>query len=176
MKKALGILLTIVGIALGLVGLLFIVGSAGRGYRLAAAAVMLALGAVAIGLGIRLIKQADAASPERLRGELLALAKREDGELAEAEIAAALGDHAARVDEQLLAMTREGICQRRQSGGSTYYVFPELQPRLVVRRCEFCQAELPLDRDVNECPRCGGTVDTRRETRALSGDDVYSMD
>lgn len=176
MKQVGGILLTLVGIGLVLLGLLFIVGSAGRGYRLAAAAVMLAAGAVATGFGVRWVKQARAASPDRLRAQILALAKREDGELSAAEIAAAFAEHAAQVDGVLEELQRQGICQQRHVKGTTYYVFAAMQPRLVVRRCEFCQAELALDEQLTECPRCGGTVDTRRETRAVSGDDLYSMD
>ncbi|MBW2527666.1 MAG: hypothetical protein JRI23_26020 [Deltaproteobacteria bacterium] len=176
MKKVSAIVLSALGIGGILMGLLFLVGSAGKGYRLAAAAVMLVVGAALTALGVRFGRQANAVTPERLRLELLALAKRSDGEVAEAEIAAAFGDRAVAASEELAAMVRAGICRERLAGGATYYLFPELQPRLVVRRCEYCQAELPLDDDVTECPRCGGTVDTRRETRAVSGDDLYSMD
>jgi len=176
MKSVGAIVLSALGIGGILMGLLFIVGSGGKGYRLAAAAVMLVVGAVLTGLGIRFGKQANAASPERLRLELLALAQRCDGEMAEAEMAATFGDRVMGAKDELAAMLRQGICRERHTDGATYYVFPELQPRLVVRRCEFCQAELPLDEKVSECPRCGGTVDTRRETRAVTGDDVYSMD
>lgn len=176
MKRVGAIVLSAFGIGGILMGLLFIVGSGGKGYRLVAAAAMLIVGAVLTGLGIRFGKQANAASPERLRLELLALAQRNDGEVAEAEVAATFGGRAMAAMQELDAMKRRGICRERNAGGATFYVFAELQPRLAIRRCEFCQAELPLDEEITECPRCGGTVDTRRETRAVSGDDVYSMD
>ena len=176
MKRIFAVLLTVVGISLVLLGLLFMLGAAGRIYRYVVAVVCLALGGALAGLGVRFFKQAEAASPEQLRAELLKLARRRNGEISEADVAAALGRRAPAAETELAAMVEQGLCRRRHAEGAVYYLFEELQPRLVVRRCEFCKAELPLESEITECPNCGGTIKTQVESRSLSGGDHYSMD
>jgi hypothetical protein len=176
MKRIFAVLLTVVGISLVLLGLLFMLGAAGRIYRYVVAVICLALGGAAAGLGVRFFKQAEAASPQQLRAELLKLAKRRNGEISEADVAAALGGRAPAAEVELTAMVEQGLCEQRRAEGAVYYLFKELQPRLVVRRCEFCRAELPLESEITECPNCGGTIKTQVESRSLSGGDHYSMD
>ena len=176
MKRVLGILMVIVGVSLVLLGLLFIVGASGRAYRYIAAVIMLALGGALAGVGVRFFKHAEAASPEQLRAEILDLARRHNGEISEADVAAAMGRRASGADAVLEQMVCDGICDRRRRHGATYYLFEELQPRLMVRRCEFCKTELPLQEELTECPNCGGTIKTGVESRSLSGQDTYSMD
>jgi len=176
MKRLFSVLAVLVGVALVAFGLLFLVGAGGRLYRYVIAAVSLALGGVLVGVGVRLFKQAEAASPAQLRAEILELARREDGEVSEGEVLAALGRRAGGAPAVLQALVREGICERRLVKGATYYRFAQLQPRLMVLRCEYCNAELPLSEKVSECPNCGGTVKTQVESRALSSGDLYGMD
>lgn len=176
MKRLAAVLLCVLGIGLVLLGLLFLLGAGGRGYRYVIAVVCLAMGGGLAGLGVRLFKQADAASPEQLRAEILELARRKSGEISEDEVLASLGRRAAGAPAVLAAMVTEGLCERRTVRGAAYYLFPELQPRLLVRRCEYCNAELPLAGEVAECPNCGGTVKTQVESRSLAGGEVYSMD
>lgn len=177
MKRVLGVLLVVLGVSLVLLGLVFIMGAAGKLHRYVVAVVCLGLGGASAGLGVRLFRQADAASPEQLRAEILALARREDGEVAAAEIAAALGRRAAAADAVMQDLVEQGVCERRSSRGGDDYVFAALQPRLMVRRCQFCEAELPLQGELTRCPGCGGTIATRRETRSVAGAaDVYRMD
>ena len=177
MRRLLGAALVLLGVALVLLGLLFLVGAARKGSRLAVAAVGLALGGVAAGCGVRLVRRAAALDPEQLRGEILELARRGNGEVAESEVDAALGDRrdAARpVLEQLLS---SGTCQRvRAPGGAVHLVFPELQLRLQERRCEYCGAELPISQEVANCPQCGGAVSTRVVRRSLAAGEVFAMD
>jgi len=176
MKRVMGILMVVVGVSLVLLGLLFIVGASGQAYRYIAAVIMLALGGALAGLGVRFFKHADAASPEQLRAEILDLARRRNGEISESDVAATLGRRADGADAVLAQMVRDRICDRRQRDGATFYLFEELQPRLMVRRCEFCKTELPLQEALTECPNCGGTIKTQVESRSLSGKDAYSMD
>jgi hypothetical protein len=177
MKRLSSVLLTVLGVGLVLLGLLFLIGAGGRGYRYLIAVISLAVGGALAGLGIRLFKQADAASPAQLRADILELARREDGEISEGEVLAALGRRAVGAPAVLAAMVGEGLCERKTVKGAPYFVFAELQPRLMVRRCEYCKTELPLAEDLTECPNCGGTIKTQVESRSLSkGDDVYSMD
>ncbi len=158
------------------IGLLFLVGAAGQAARYAVALLLLAAGAILIGLGVRLYKQAEAVSPEQLRGEILDVARRHNGEIAWADVEAALGVRARHATGVLDAMTAEGLCERLPKAGSWYYVFRDLQPRLAVRSCEYCGAQFRITDAATTCPSCGGQVKTRVESRSVEGADVYSMD
>ncbi len=175
MKRVAGILLVLFGVGLVLLGLMFLI-TGGKASRYLTAVAGLGLGGVAVGVGVRLYKKADASSPAQIRAELLALAGRHNGELSEADVAGGLGRRATLAEAELSAMVQQGLCRREDKGGAAYYVFEEMQPRLMVRRCEFCKAELPLQEQVSECPNCGGTIETRVERRSLSEDDYYGMD
>jgi hypothetical protein len=176
MKRMAGASLVALGAGLVVLGLLFLVGMAGELRRLAVALVSMAAGAVAAGLGLRLYRQADAASPAQLRAEILELARSKNGEITTADVEAALGRRAARADEVLRALVAAGRCRRHEHEGAAYYVFAELQPRMMVRRCQYCRFELPLSAALGECPRCGGSLRTDVEKRSLGGDDLYGMD
>ena len=164
----------LLGVGLMLLGLLFLVGAAGRGSRYLVAVVGLALGGGLCCLGVWLFSKVKATSPDQLEADVLVLAKREDGEISLAEIAAQLGPRFELGTRQLSRMVDLGLCKRQDRQGQPYYVFPHLQPRLMVLRCEFCKAELPLNEAVDACPRCGGSVASKVEQRAASDD--YSMD
>lgn len=176
MKRLFAAALVLVGSAALFFGLLFLVGSAGQLTRLVVAAVGLGVGAVAIGFAARLFKQARREAPAALEAEILALAKREDGEVSEHELRAQLGTRFALAEPVLRSLQAAGTCRLGRAQGGAYYSFPHLQPRLAVRRCEFCQAELPLDDDLVSCPQCGGTVRTGVQRLSLSDGDAYSMD
>ena len=77
---------------------------------------------------------------------------------------------------QLRAMVAEGRCERHLRGGSTYYLFVELQPRLTERYCEYCETEFPIAEELEKCPNCGGTLETRVTSRSLSAGEHYHMD
>jgi predicted RNA-binding Zn-ribbon protein involved in translation (DUF1610 family) len=177
MKRLLGVLLVAAGVGLVVVGLLFLMAARGSGQRYAVAVVCLAVGGALAGSGVRLFKQAQAASPEQLRAELLALAAKGGGEISQAEIEGALGSRAAAAGAVLAALEAEGRCQRHAREGTSYFVFKELQPRLVVVRCEYCKAELSISEQATNtsCPHCGGTLKTQVESRSLSGGE-YRMD
>jgi len=176
MKRGKAAALAVAGVLLLLLGLLFLVGSAGEMRRLAVAGVSLALGALATGYGIRGWREADASSPEAIRAEILAVARREDGEVAHEEIAAALGRRAPAAAPVLDALILEGACRRTPRAGTFFYVFPELQPRLSVLRCTYCDAEYNLASKVEKCPSCGGPVATRVVSRGLAEGEVFHMD
>ena len=176
MKRVVAVLLFGVGLAALLFGLLFLIGSAGQSTRLAVAAVGLVCGALLTGVGVRLFKLARHEDPDFIKAELLTLAKREDGEISEHELRGALGARWPRAQEVLLVLQGEGVCRLGNAAGGSYYTFPQLQPRLAVRRCEFCQAELPLDDELVSCPQCGGTIKTGVKRVSVGDGEVYSMD
>jgi predicted RNA-binding Zn-ribbon protein involved in translation (DUF1610 family) len=175
MKRLGAVVLVLLGTGLMLLGLLFLMGAAGRGHRYAVAAAGLGGGAVLVGAGVRLFKSAEAASPEQLRAEILELARRRSGELAWSDVEAALGRRAEGARRALAALEEEGLCRRQDKAGASFWVFEDLQPRLLVVRCQFCQAELSPGAAAKQCPNCGGTLETRVERRSFSDGD-YKMD
>lgn len=160
-----------------LLGLLFLIGSAGELHRIAVGAVGLGVGGALIALGARLQRRAAAAMPDQVEADVLAIAAARSGEVSAAELDLALGWRAplaAAVLERLIGADR---CEQKRVAGALYYVFGELQPRLVVRRCGYCKVEVPMDEEATTCPQCGGAVERGVERVALAESaDLYGMD
>ncbi len=176
MKRLAAVLLIVCAVGLILLGLLFAMASGGGSHRLLIGVAGLGLGAVAGGFGLRLYKQADAASPAQLRAEILELARRRNGEISQADVLAQLGRRSAGAADVLAELVAEKLCSRGVKDGAAYYLFADLQPRVMIRRCEFCQAQLPLSEELLSCPECGGSFDLKVERRSLAEEDAYSMD
>ena len=176
-RRLAGVGLVGLGVLLMALGLLFLVGAGGQAQRYAIGAVALALGAVAAGFGLRFVRQAEAARPERLREQILALAKERAGELSADDLTAALGPLARLGEEELQRMARDGnVVDERRDDGRRFYVFADLQPRLTLRRCAFCRKEIALEAETTTCPHCGGAVERHVERVSLTDDDAYHMD
>ncbi len=176
MKRLGGVLLAAVGVILLGLGLLFLAGAAGQGRRVAIGVVGLALGAVAVGGGVRLFRDAEAASPERLEAAILELARRRNGELTMTDIRAALGRHATAGSEVAEALVAAGTCRRLPKGGDQWLVFPSLQPRLITRLCEYCATEIAVNEAATKCPNCGGVLATKVAARSASEGTLFGMD
>jgi len=176
MKRGVAVLLAVGGGLLFLLGLLFVIGAAGRGSRYGVGVAGLGAGAVLLGFGVRWFRAADADSPEQILAELLEAARRRNGELSELEIGAALGRRAALAAPLLERLVAERLCVRKASGSGTAYVFADLQPRLFVRRCQYCGAETSIVSQAIKCPRCGGSVGTAAERREVGDEGAYRMD
>ena len=69
-----------------------------------------------------------------------------------------------------------GTCRRSRKGAEDYFVFPDLQPRLQSRFCDYCDAELPINLDADNCPNCGGVLSSRVAVRSVSEGELFSMD
>lgn len=164
------------GVLLVAVGLLFLVAAGGHAHRYLVGAAAMGLGAVLAGLGARAFRRARALEPAALRAEVLALARGRDGRVSATDLAAALGPRLEAARPVIEALCRDGVCAREEADASTWYVFRDLLPRLAVRRCRFCEAELPLAEDTTRCPSCGGEVRVGVERVAMGDDDLYRMD
>ncbi|MBW2702809.1 MAG: hypothetical protein JRF33_18460 [Deltaproteobacteria bacterium] len=176
MKRALSIILILLGLAALAFGLLFIVGAGGRLSRYVIAGLGLGLGALCLGFGARLARKLQMRTSAYIRAEVLALASRHNGELSQADLQAQLGERFPDGVPVLAQLQQAGLCRQTEREGKTFYVFPDMQPRLTIRKCEFCDAELPLDEQLSSCPNCGGSIKTRIERLSLSKDEAYSMD
>ena len=176
MRRLLCVLGTLLGIGLVTLGLLFVLGADGKPARYLVALLLLGLGGLLIGLGVRLFRKIDRWLPEQLEQEILALARARNGELAEEEIRAALGERFEAGRAALIRMRARGTCREEAGRGTVFLLFPGLLPRLIVRRCEYCGQELPLNDDHASCPHCGGTQKTETEAVSLGKSDLYRMD
>lgn len=172
MKTFAGVAAILLGVFLFLVGLLFLLASDGQLHRYVVAGLGILLGASAGMTGALLLFRAVLASPDRVRPALMALAKTRDGELTLVELQANLQSRAAVAEDILGQMLVSGECERR---GDTF-LFPALQPRIVLRRCNHCGHEAPLASEDERCPSCGASMNVRRETRADADDGLYGMD
>jgi DNA-directed RNA polymerase subunit RPC12/RpoP len=79
--------------------------------------------------------------------------------------------------ELLKDMANSGECRHELRGELMVFVFPELEPRLMMRRCPYCGHESSLSSAVSgeRCPRCG--ADPRiGETRTDASSGDYRMD
>jgi predicted RNA-binding Zn-ribbon protein involved in translation (DUF1610 family) len=175
MKAIGGGSLTLLGAAALLLGLLFLLGADGQMRRLVIAAAGIVGGSGSVGLGIKLLSQARAEAPEVLATRILALARVSEGDLSRARIQAETGHLGARIDAAIELLEAQGACHRSAGGADPSWLFPAFQTEVLVRRCEFCKAELPLHEQLASCPNCGGRIATGIE-RFSDTDDSYSMD
>lgn len=170
-----GMLLAGFGIVLIALGLLFLVGAGGQVRRMAIGLAGLGLGAVATGWGIRMIREADRWSPEQVRSEVMNLARLKNGEVSSGDVEAVLGRRKGVGIEVLERLSAEGVAEPGVRQGDRYFVFPHLQPRLTVRFCQYCDAEYPITEERENCPNCGGVLETRVARRSFSEGEVFSM-
>ncbi len=176
MKHLAAAILIGLGVLAVLFGLLFIVGAAGRPARYAIGGISLTLGAVVAGFGVRLFRKAQAEHPDRIGAEIMHLAEQKNGELSSDDLRALLGERFLLAAPVLANLRDAGICRPREASGAVFYTFPDLQPRLTMRRCEFCEAELPLDDAAATCPHCGGQIKTQVARLAVSDEEFYGLD
>ena len=175
MKRLAAIAVVCLGVVLASFGLLFLVGSAGQMRRLIISAAISVVGAILIGLGVRWVRRARQDSPETIRAEILAFARRKNGEVTDLDLEALLGERWIAHHPVLQALKTEGACREHVRGNTIHYVFADLQPRLAVRKCEFCNAEIPLDNDLISCPQCGGSIKTGVQRMSVADEQFYDL-
>lgn len=173
--KVRAVLLGTFGVIVIAFGLLFLVGASGQVRRVAIGCVGLGLGGLAVGVGVRNYKRADLWSPEQVRAEILDSARRKNGELALGDIEARLGRRFRVAGPVLEHMQLEGVASLGHEEGERYFVFPHLQPRLMVRFCRYCDAEFPISEERDDCPNCGGLLETQVARRSISEGQLFSM-
>lgn len=176
MRRFVTVAIVVFGCSALLLGLLFVIGSAAKMQRLVIGGVLVASGAGMVGIGVRRFKGDAANSPQRLRADILELAKREDGEISREEVIAMAGLRAQAAATVLETLVAEGVCRRTERKGSQVFVFPHLQPRLTVLRCDYCATEQDLNSGLDTCPRCGGPLQKSIVARSLAEGQVFNMD
>ncbi len=155
------LLLLAAGLIFGL-GLLFLCAAVEEPRRLPLSLILLvAGGGLAFWSGRQLRRTHDLA-PERLAERITALARAHQGEVTLPQVIADLG---VPRDEALAALDqlqRQGACHRDFQGEREVYVFPELVPAKVERRCPYCGARFSVKEPIYTCPNCGGTIEVEK--------------
>ena len=129
----------------------------------AIAAVMLVIGAALAIWGGMTLRGLGETSPKRVAARITELAEASgQGEVTMSEAVAELGvPHDAALAAFNL-LERQSRCHREYRDEKEVYVFPELVPSLVKRKCPYCGAEFSVKKAVHRCPHCGGDLRLER--------------
>lgn len=168
-----GAFLSLAGIFLSVLGLLFIIAATGLQSRIIAGIALCAGGALFLITGARLFVRGLALTPAGIRAGILRLARLGNGEITRDVITANLGDSAA-VRFQIEQMVIHGLAEKRTEGARELYVFSDFQAGLQVKQCPYCGNDYPVREDIESCPSCGG--DLKMKNQRGGGDDIFSMD
>ncbi len=144
------------------VGLLFLCAAMRQPSRFVLAFALLVIGgglAFWSGQSLRRIREA---SPERLGDRIIALAGTSDAEVTQAQVVADLNVSDEAALAALSKLEADGRCYRERREDRTFYVFPELRPGKVVRRCPYCGREYSVKEALHTCPNCGGNLEITR--------------
>jgi hypothetical protein len=169
-----GAALFIFGLALLLLGIMFIIVSSERGSRLVTGVILAVFGLLLLLIGIRLFRAGISVSPAVIKEKILKLAGKNHGELPEDVITGAIGTSDT-LDFQLQSMINSRIAKKTFRKGRTFYLFSQFNMELVVKKCPYCGNDYPVRDDIESCSSCGGNLKVSVE-RIKGKDDSYSMD
>ena len=127
------------------------------------AAVLLALGGALAVWGGLALRRLGETGPKRVAARITELAEASgQGEVTLSEAVAELNvPHDAALAAFNL-LERQSRCHREYRNEKEVYVFPELQPSVVKRKCPYCGAEFSVKKAVHRCPHCGGDLRLER--------------
>ncbi|MBN1259193.1 MAG: hypothetical protein JXB35_00795 [Anaerolineae bacterium] len=155
------IILIVSALLLGL-GLLFLCAAIREPRRLPLTMILLGLGGAGAFWSGRTLQRLRSQTPEVLAERITALARAGNAEVTLPQIVAELTvPHDAAI-AALNTLERRGECQRDVREDREVYVFPGLQPSLVVRRCPYCGSEFSVKQALYKCPQCGGDLTLER--------------
>ncbi|NLF01007.1 MAG: hypothetical protein GX601_08515 [Anaerolineales bacterium] len=127
------------------------------------AILLLAAGVALVVWGSLSLRRLAHETPENLSDRITVLARAHEGEVTLSQAVAELTMPDEAVVQALNLLERRGRAYRERQGDREVYVFPELQPQKVARRCPYCGTELPVKQAVYRCPNCGGDLRLSKE-------------
>jgi len=140
-KRSSAILLIIVAIVLITFGLIFLMGSQGKGTIILTGMALLAGGILLVGWAVNRLRRLAQLDPDQLATDAVELAQRLGGEVTVAQVQAELdvsGKLAAQVLEKLRS---EGACYVEHREDRTMFVFKSLMPSKATKLCPYCGAD-----------------------------------
>ena len=163
MKRLGGIILVVIAIVLITFGVIFLIGSGGKGVLVLAALAMLAVGAGCVVWAIRVFGRLARLDPKQLTTDTVRLAKRFGGEITAAQVQAEF-DVPGRLAAQVLEKLRsEGACVVERHADREVYVFKSLIPSKALKRCAYCGSEYSVKDARRDCPNCGASLEIVKE-------------
>jgi rubrerythrin len=124
--------------------------------------VMKGVGQVAKGVAEEVRKH----DPKRLEADVTRLAEQRQGNLAVADVMAALQLSQFQAQEALARLVRQRVCTIQPGPLGTRYLFEAFLPRQQVHRCPFCETQFAQPSDHNNCPNCGGKIENQTVLKA----------
>jgi hypothetical protein len=147
-----------VGLGLLLLGVVFLIASAGRATRLPVGLVLGALGVAAIAFALSRLKLLREASPQRVMARVADLATRSGGEVTLGQVVGDLGLPTDMAERALSDLAARGMCTAEVRGQETFYVFAGIQPHKITRQCPYCGSEFSVREARDTCPSCGANL------------------
>ncbi len=169
-----GAVLFILGLALLLLGIMFIIASDNEKRRVITGIILSPFGLLLLVFGIRFFREGLSLSPQRIREKILKLAAQNHGELPENVIMGEIGKSDI-LDFQLISMINSGIAKKTFRDGQTFFLFSQFNMKLIVKQCPYCGNDYPVRDDIETCSSCGGDLRVSIE-RKVDEDNSYSMD
>jgi DNA-directed RNA polymerase subunit RPC12/RpoP len=154
--------LVVAGIMLAL-GLLFLCASAEDPGRLPLSVILLVGGGAAALWAGRTLRRAYNLAPGRLAERITALARAHDAEVTLPQVMADLNAPREEALAALNLLEERGATYREFRGERELYVFPDLLPSKVVRRCPYCGSQFSVKTPIYKCPHCGGAVEIEKQ-------------
>ncbi|MGC9399056.1 MAG: hypothetical protein ACP5HM_07960 [Anaerolineae bacterium] len=155
------IVLLVAGLAFGL-GLLFLCAAIEEPRRLPLSLILLAGGGGAAFWSGRQLRRLHDLAPERLAERIIAMARAHSGEVTLPQVMADLDAPREAAQRALERLQQQGTCHRDVQGAREVYVFPELTPLKVERRCPYCGARFSVKTPIYTCPHCGGSIEVEK--------------
>lgn len=156
--KAMGVLMMVIGVLLGLLGLVFLLAG---GDRASVGLIMLVIAAILIGLAASRLRAIEAARPESIEVELASLAAATDGEVTVAQALGHLRADELTIRQALESLVRKGVARVEMRGGTAFYKFSGTTQAKMIKKCPYCGNEYPLSSDTRTCQSCGGNLEVR---------------
>lgn len=162
-RRGTSIVLVVAAIVLITFGLIFLMGSQGKGTTILTGLVLLAAGIVLVSLAVNRLRRLAELDPDQLATDTVELAKRLSGEVTVAQVQAEF-DVPGRLAAQVLEKLRgEGACHVEQREERTVFVFKSLMPSRAVKRCPYCGAGFSIRDAKRQCPNCGAMLAIGKE-------------
>ncbi|MCG2768888.1 MAG: hypothetical protein L6435_10990 [Anaerolineae bacterium] len=159
MKRSSTILLIVAAIVLITFGLIFLMGSQGKGTIILTGMALLAGGIVLVGWAVNRLRRLAQLDPDQLATDAVELAQRLGGEVTVAQVQAEL-DVSGRLAAQVLERLRsEEACYVEHREDRTVFVFKSLMASKATKRCPYCGADFSIRDAKRQCPNCGAMLE-----------------
>jgi hypothetical protein len=158
-SKGVVILFIVIAIVLITFGLIFLMGSSGKGTTILTGLALLAAGITMVTWGVRRLRRLAQLDPDQLSTDVIELAKQLGGEVTVAQVQAEYDVPMSLAAHVLERLRSQEACDVEHREDRTVYVFKSLMASKAIKRCAYCGAEYAIRDARRECPNCGGRLE-----------------